>query len=234
MYLDSFVDSCFSSMPRYQEGLRYLNTRGITMEDINKYKIGFTKLGSVPKPKEHSDDYQYLHDKTYGFKYLRDRLIFPLRNVLGRTNGLVTRELDNKGRRYVIYLLKEAKKMGGFFGLYEALPHILRTRTVFVHEGAIDAISFAKVFPNTLSTLTSFINESQYEVLDLIADRIVLVFDDDKAGNYGIQKMHETYGSKKIESISLGDNDANDYLKMKNSEEFQRFITSKVPFMLRG
>ena len=234
MYLDSFVDSCFASLPRYKDGLQYLNMRGITMEDINKYKIGYTKLGSVPKPSSHSDDYQYLYDKTYGFKYLRERLIFPLRNILGKVNGLVTRELDNNGRRYVIYMLKEAKKMGGFFGLYEALPHIIRTGKVFVHEGAIDALSFAKVFPNTISTLTSFINEQQYEVLDLIADKIILVFDDDKAGNYGIQKMKDTYGSKKLESITLGDNDSNDYLRMKSEEEFHKFITAKVPFMLRG
>jgi DNA primase len=232
MYLDSFVNSCHSSLPRYQEALTYLSMRGITMEDIDKYQIGFTKLGSVPMST--SDDYKYLHDKTYDFKYLRERLIFPLRNILGHVNGLVTREMNNDGVRYMIYLLKEANKMGGFFGLFEALPHIMATRKVFVHEGAIDALSFAKVFPNTISSLTSFINEPQFELLDLLVDKIILVFDDDKAGNYGVQKMQENYGTKKIEAISLGDNDANDYLKIKSVDEYRRFITNKVPFMLRG
>ena len=92
--------------------------------------------------------------------------------------------MNNDGVRYMIYLLKEANKMGGFFGLFEALPHIMATRKVFVHEGAIDALSFAKVFPNTISSLTSFINEPQFELLDLLVDKIILVFDDDKAGNY--------------------------------------------------
>jgi DNA primase len=232
MYLDSFVESCFSSIPRYPEALDYLRLRGITLDDINKYQIGYTKLGSVPKV--NSEDYDYLYDKTYGFKYLRERIIIPLRNMLGHVNGLVTREMNNDGRRYVIYLLKEAKKVGGFFGLYEALPYIMRTRKVFVHEGAIDALSFAKVFPNTISTLTSFINESQFEILDMLADKIILVFDNDKAGNYGIQKMKDTYGTKKIEAISLGDNDANDYLKIKSVDEYRKFITNKIPFMLRG
>lgn len=234
MYLDSFIDSCSASLPRYEEAMTYLKMRGITLDDINKYQIGYTKLGSINKPKVESEDYQYLYDKTYGFKYLREKIIFPLRNLLGHVNGLVSRELNNDGRRYVIYLLKEAKRTGGFFGLYEALPHILATRKVFVHEGAIDALSFAKVFPNTISTLTSFINEAQFEVLDMIADKIILVFDDDKAGNYGVQKMIDTYGTKKIETISLGDNDANDYLKIKSIEEYRKFITNKIPFMLRG
>ena len=107
-------------------------------------------------------------------------------------------------------------------------------RRAIIKNCASFAGSFAKVFPNTISTLTSFINEQQYEVLDLIADKIILVFDDDKAGNYGIQKMKDTYGSKKLESITLGDNDSNDYLRMKSEEEFHKFITAKVPFMLRG
>ena len=232
MYLDSFVETCFASLPRYPEAMNYLSHRGFSLEDINKYQIGYTKLGSVPKV--NSEDWNYLNDKTFGFKYLRERIIIPLRNMLGHVNGIVTREMNNDGRRYVIYMLNEAKKVGGFFGLYEALPHILETRKVFVHEGALDAMSFAKVFPNTLSTLTSFINEQQYEILDMIADKIILVFDDDKAGNYGVQKMMDTYGSKKLETISLGDNDANDYLRIKSVEEYRKFITSKVPFMLRG
>jgi len=234
VYLNNFIETCFHSLPRYSEAISYLRMRGITIEDINKYKIGYTKLGSVPKPASESGDYDYLYDKTFGFKYLRERLIFPLRNMLGHVNGIVTREMNDSGRRYVIYLLREAKKIGGFFGLYEALPHILKTRKVFVHEGAINALSFAKVFPNTVSSLTSFINEPQYEILDMIADKIILVFDFDKAGQYGVQKMKETYGEGKIDVISLGQNDANDYLKTKSLEEYSKFITKKIPFMLRG
>jgi DNA primase len=231
VYLNSFTDMCHSTFPKYGEALAYMRSRSLSLEDINKYGIGYTKLGSVPKSS--SEDYQYLHDKTYGFKYLRERLIFPLRNMLGSVNGMVTRETNDKGRRYIVYLLQEAKKIGGFFGLYEALPHIMRTKKVFVHEGAIDVASFSKVFPNTVSCLTSFINEAQFETLDMLADKIILVYDNDKAGEYGVRKMKETYGASKIDSLSLGDGDANSYLQIKSPEEYKRFITSKIPFMMR-
>ena len=232
MYLNSFVDSCNEGFPNYSEAVTYMNMRGFNEGDINKYGIGYTKYGSVPYSS--SEDYNYLKDKTFGFRSLQEKIIFPLRNMLGNVNGLVVRELNNDGRRYIIYMLEEAKKTGAFFGLYEALPHILRTGKVFVHEGAIDAMSFSKVFPNTISTLTSFINEKQFDILDMIADKIILVFDDDKAGNYGIRKMKETYSSDKIDSVSLGGGDANDYLKMKSEEEYKKFIFNKVPFMMRG
>lgn len=234
MYLDNFVEQCHKNIGNYEEAISYLDSRGLTSVDIDKYKIGYTKLGSVSKPKDVSEDYDYLNDKTFGFKYLREKIIIPLRNTLGHVNGLVTRDLHNDGRRYVIYLLKEAKRTGGFFGLYEALPHIQKTGKVFVHEGAINAISFAKVFPNTISSLTSFINEPQFELLDMIADKIILVFDNDKAGKCGVDKMIETYGTKKIDTISLGESDANDYLKIKSGDDYIKFITQKVPFMLRG
>ena len=68
----------------------------------------------------------------------------------------------------------------------------------------------------------------------MITSMLGLRFLYDKAGNYGVQKMQENYGTKKIEAISLGDNDANDYLKIKSVDEYRRFITNKVPFMLRG
>jgi DNA primase len=231
VYLDNFTKMCHSTLPKYNDALNYLEKRSLTLEDVDKYGIGYTKLGSVSEVA--SEDYQYLRDKTYGFKYLRERLIFPLRNMLGNVNGLVTRETNDSGRRYIVYLLKEAKKLGGFFGLHEALPHILRTKKVFVHEGAIDAMSFSKVFPNTISCLTSFINEAQFEILDMLADKIILIYDPDKAGEYGIQKMKDTYGTAKIDSVSLGEGDANSYLQIKTPEEYKRFITSKIPFMMR-
>jgi len=158
--------------------------------------------------------------------------VFPLRNILGAVNGLCTRDIVQK--RYNQYFLSEARKIGAFFGLFEALPHIYRTRKVFVHEGAIDAISFAKVFKNSVSSLTSFLNEAQYEFLSLICDKIILVYDDDDAGHTGERKMKEYYGNKKIESVFIGTDDSNTYLRVLGPQKFDTYIRSKIPKYLHN
>jgi DNA primase len=151
---------------------------------------------------------------------------------MGSVNGLCTRDIDKK--RYNQFFLPEAKKIGAFFGLYEALPYILKTKKVFVHEGAINSISFSKVFHNTVSSLTSFLNEAQYEFLTLISDKIVLVYDDDQAGHIGEYKMKKYYGDKYIESVFIGTDDSNTYFKMLGLKKFEEYIKSKIPRYLQG
>lgn len=230
MYLDCFVATANNRIHNYQEAVDYIiKERGLSKEDIDTYLLGYTKFASVRE--NNSEDYDKLKKETFGFKTLQKRLIIPLRNLLGHTNGLVVRSLEEK--KYMQYFLKEAKDVGAFFGLYEALPHISRTRKVFIHEAAIDCISFSKAFPNSVSTLTSFINEAQFETLKMFADKIILVFDEDGPGQYGARKIKETYGEKHFETVSLGYNDSNACLKRMGKTDFIRFVRSKVPIFLR-
>lgn len=181
MYLDEFVERAGRMIFEYEEPVKYLEGRGFTKEDIKRFGFGFLKVAKIKK--EDSQDYKNLHEGTYFFRALENRIIIPLKNILGRVNGLVVRSIKDK--KYNQYLLKEAKDIGAWYGLYEALPHIMQTRKVFVHEAAFNSASFSKVFPNTVSSLTSFINEQQYELIRMFVDLIILVYDDDEAGQIG-------------------------------------------------
>jgi len=230
MFLDEFVRRASKIIFGYQAPLQYLSGRGIVEEDIKKYSIGYVRFATVKE--ENSEDYRTLSEDTYKFKLLQNKILFPIRNILGGVHGLCIRDIDKK--RYKQLFLSEAKKIGAFFGLYEALPYIYKTKKVFVHEGAIDAISFAKVFPNSVSSLTSFLNEPQYELLSLICDKIILVYDDDKAGHIGENKMKEYYGEKLIEAVHIGSDDSNTYLKMLGPQNFEKYIKDKIPRYLQG
>lgn len=229
MYLDGFINRASKSIFNHDKALKYLKRRGITEEDILKYSIGYLKYAKVNAVD--SEDFQYLKERTWNFKGLQNRIIFPLRNVLGRVNGLILRDIDAK--KYVQIFFKEAKKIGGFFGLKEALPHIMETRKVFVHEGAIDCISFAKVFPNSVSVLTSLVNEQQFETLRFFADKIILVFDNDKPGKIGTYKAFKYYGQDRIHAINIGYGDTNKCLQTLGEKKFTRYIKSKIPLPLR-
>jgi DNA primase len=229
MYLDGFAKRASQILFEYKEALRYLYGRGFTDEMIRKYQLGYMRIARIKKSK--SSEYKSFYDRTYGFRALQKKILFPLRNILGRVHGLGVRSIEEK--RYKFYFLNESKKIGAFFGLYRALPYIKKTRKVFVHEGAFDSMSFAEVFPNSVSSLTSFLNEQQYELLRFYADKIILVYDSDASGSYGIHKSFETYGGKYLDYIFIGEDDANTYLRMLGPEKFFRYIESKVPYLLR-
>lgn len=230
MNLNNFFHKSSKRLLSYEEPLEYLKNRGLTLEDIDKYKIGYSKVINIAN--DGSEEYKEFKKDTFDFKILQSRVLFPLHNLIGNINGVVARDIHHK--RYMQVLLREAKSIGAFFGVNEAFPHILRTRKVFVHEGAIDCISFSKVFPNSVSSLTSFLNTQQYETLKMIADKIILVFDGDFSGSHGIRKSLKTYGSGSIESLNIGAEDSNYYLQMFGVERFARYIKTKVPFMLQN
>lgn len=227
MYLDDFVKRANESILDYDEPLKYLSGRGINTEDIKKFSIGYVRVARVRD--DGSQEYKKFRDGTYNFRVLQNKIIFPLRNILGHVNGLVLRDLDKKS--YIQYFLNEAKKIGTFFGLYEALPHIVRTKKVFIHEGAINTISFSKVFPNTISSLTSFLNEQQFECLRFFADKCILIYDKDKSGYLGVKKSIEYYGERYIDYVFLGDNDANSIYCTMGHNNFFSFIKQKIPVL---
>jgi len=229
MYLNSFINRANAAIHEYPEPLKYLQDRGFDTEDINKYQLGYLNIARIKEVD--SGDYRYIKKRSYGFKNLQKRIIFPIKNILGNTHGLVTRSIKEK--LYVQYFLAEAKASGAFFGLKEALPYIRKTGKVFVHEGAFDAMSFAKIYPNTISSLTSYLNEAQYELLRFFVDTIILVYDNDSTGLAGADKIIKYYGSKHISYIDIGHGDSNSLLKSMGIENFKKYIETRVPFLYR-
>lgn len=229
MYLDAFIDKASTSILEYKEPMKYLASRGFGSDDIKRWGIGYTRVARVSGAE--CEDLNKLKEATHGFRNLEGRIIIPLRNILGRVNGIQTRSIDTKV--YKDYLMSEAKNMGTLFGLREALPHIRSTRKVFVHEGAFNAMAFSKVFPNTVASLTSFLSDQQVELLRFLSDLIVVVFDNDKAGDIGRAKVLKTYGSSGFESITIGESDSNACLTMMGPDKFTKYIKSRVPTMLQ-
>lgn len=230
MYLDGLADKASRSALEHKEAVRYMASRGFSADDMAKWGIGYTRVARPPKSQ--SPDYEALKEASYGFKGLENRMLIPLRNILGNVNGLQTRTLSEK--KYVQFLLSEAKAIGAFFGLREALPSIRDTRRVFVHEGAFNCMAFSKALPNSIACLTAFLGRQQYELLTFLVDLVIVVFDQDKAGDIGRYKLVEEYGTSRLEFVSMGDSDANELLKVMGEERFVRHVKSRVPRVLQG
>lgn len=230
MFLNGFIKKANKTIFEYKEPIEYLNKRGIGKVDIQRFDLGYVRVANIKEVD--SPDYKLLSDRTFNFRTLQDKILFPLYNLMGNVHGICTRDIEVK--RYNQYFLTEAKKIGSFFGLREALPYIKSTRKVFVHEGALDSISFFYVFKNTISSLTSFLNEAQFELLSFLCDKIIIIYDEDKAGVIGARKTIEYYGNRIIDTVNIGMDDSNSCLQRLGHIKFKEYIKYRIPKNLQN
>jgi DNA primase len=222
MFLDILVQNLNGALSRYDVAKEYLLSRGVTEEEIKEFKLGYSRIISIPK--EESPDYDAFMKETHKGRAYEQKIIFPLYDIIGRVIGLFGRAIDTK--EFKFYLTQEGKYTGAFIGLYQALPYVYETGKVFVVEGPFDLIAFRKVYKNTVGALTAGLSEAQYEILSFFAERIVTVFDSDKAGRYATFEAQKKWDN--VTSVDLGWKDPSQCLKDKSLVKFIEFVKDKV------
>jgi DNA primase len=222
MFLDSLVDRMHKSIFNYQHALDYLVSREVTVEDINKYKIGYSKVVTAPESTD-PDVITFREKTSKGFK-MQNKIIFPFRDMMGQVYGMGGRAIDKK--MFDIYATDRAKYEGYMFGLYEALPYIYKTGKVIVVEGLFDLMAVQKVFPNSVAAVTSELSDSQYDVLTLFAETIIVMFDSDGPGQRGTESALKR---KKTVSVSYGSyKDPASCIETLKFDKFKTYITKCV------
>jgi len=231
MFLDSLVSVLGNSIFRYPAALEYLHSRNVTDEEIKKYHLGYNKIINVPD--DGSNEIKRFMEEMWKGKKLEEKIIFPVYDAIGRVVGVIGRPIGVK--TFTTFFLDDTKTTGFFFGFYQALPHIYSSGKAFVVEGSFDCFSFSKVFPNTIATMTSGMYENQYDLLRFYADRIITVFDSDKAGDAGrsyVEKKHKVFNpnleGQRIFNIDLGYKDPDRCLKVLGFERFKSLVLRKV------
>lgn len=201
MFLDTLVNNLHKSIYRFPEVIKYLHSRHVTDEEIDRYKIGYNKIVGIPE--DPGEDRKRMMEECYRGRKLEQKIIFPIRDAMGNTVGLLGRSVITKD--FKKYVTEAAKFMGFFFGLSEALPHVFKENKIYLVEGPFDFLALSKVFPNTVATLTSWLSEIQYEFLRCFCDTIVTVFDSDEAGIQGSEKASEYEGVIRMDLGSYKD-----------------------------
>jgi DNA primase len=231
-----------------ENGLAYLYSRGLTdeiikladlgyaypgwnnlLEHINKNKMSveqFLKLGLL-KQSTNSNYRQKYYDQ------FRNRIIFPIKDVLGRVIGFGGRTIGDDEPKYLnsseslIY-----HKSYSLYGIYQARKHIKERDYVILAEGYLDVLALWQAgFLNTIASLGTAFTKEQASIIKRYTSNIVICYDGDKAGQNAAKKAIEImkeFGFNIKVAVIPDKQDPDDFIKKNGKDKFKKDILSKA------
>ncbi len=175
---------------------RYLASRGVSDETRKQFRLGLAQAGwdhllqaatsTKVSPKHLEAAGLIIPGKSKAGYYdrFRHRLIFPVMDLRGRVVGFGGRSLDAQEPKYLnspeTALYSKGRHL---FGLAQAKDAIVKAKTAIVVEGYFDCIVLVQAgFPQTVSPLGTALTSDQARLLKRYAERVILAFDPDAAG----------------------------------------------------
>jgi DNA primase len=177
----------------------YLFGRGVSPEIVDKFHLGYTPadrywLADFLRKQGYSDKF-LAESGLFGkgkldYPFFHDRLMFPINDKNGKTVAFGGRILRGDGPKYLnsgdsaIYHKRET-----LYAIDVALPEIRRIKEVYICEGYMDAIAMHDAgLSNTVAPLGTAFTVEQARLLHRWAERIIMIFDSDEAGQKAAEK----------------------------------------------
>jgi DNA primase len=173
----------------------------------------------------------------------RNRAVFPIRSEMGRVIAFGARQIDPEDQPKYLNSPESAvfDKSSTLYGLDLAKQSIIRRREAVVVEGYLDVIAcHAAGFDQVVATLGTALTPDHARLLRHKAERVVLLFDGDEAGQRAADRAIEVFfgGSLDVRiGILPGGLDPDDLLKQDGGRDaLQTSIDTAVDalaFMLK-
>ncbi len=178
----------------HSEPYIYLQKRGLSMEIINFFNIGYAKnqYNDLSKVFNQENAHKLLlesglinnnhQNKIYDRFY--NRIIFPIKNYRGKIIGFGGRVIDNSEPKYLNSPESPIfNKSEELYGLFESIKTIQTKNYVIVVEGYLDVISlFQFGITNVVATMGTSLSDFHIKKLFKLCDTIYYCFDGDNAG----------------------------------------------------
>lgn len=165
-----------------------LNARGVTDEQITLYRLGYID-NDLPELEYPTTFVEWAKTKAK----LDDAFVLPLTNTLGEVKGFQFRHVERERSGYSDFITDKSEAV--LFGLAQAVPHIWKTRSVFLVEGAFDLFPIQRFVPATVATLTARVVASLVRVLRRVADHVWVGYDMDEPGRKGCERFQRQHGA---------------------------------------
>ena len=159
----------------------------------------------------------------------RERLIFPVLDALGRVIGFGGRTLGDDPAKYLNSPESELFDKGrSLYGIHAAKDAIMQQRVAVVVEGYTDCLMAHQYeVKNVVATLGTALTGDHAKALSRYADRIVLVFDSDAAGQKAADRAIEVFFGQRVEVrlVALPDgDDPCDFLVKHGKDAFLELV----------
>lgn len=260
-----FQDQLWNTQDGQAIGLSYFRERGLREDIIRKFQLGYS-------PEKGNQLTQYLTKKGYKEQYIannvdtqlgtglcgqgedgrlydrfRDRVIFPIHTVSGKTvafaGRILKKKFDKNGEeihvgKYVnspdsiIY-----SKTRELFGLFFAKQAIVRQNLCYMVEGQMDVISMHQAgIENVVCSGGTALTTPQIRLIRRFTNNITIIYDGDAAGIHaalrGIDMFLEEGFNIKVLLLPNGE-DPDSFARSHNASDFIEYIQSNQVDFIR-
>ncbi len=236
-------------MPEAQLARDYLARRGLSQEVQRDFGIGYAPddweslkrhLSTRGIPESVQVEYGLLVQREESgrtYDRFRDRVMFPIRDVRGRTIAFGGRVLGDAKPKYLNSSESPVFHKGReLYGLYEARQANPRLERVVIVEGYMDVVALAQFgIRNAVATLGTSTSEEHLARLFRMVDEVVFCFDGDRAGRQAASRALEMVLPQMIDGrtarfLFLPEGEDPDTLvRREGAEAFEDRITCASP-----
>lgn len=225
---------------------QYLTDRGFGEETINKFKLGYHPNDwswLIDRARDHHSIKSLLEARLIGerkngngyYDYFVDRVMFPIRDQRGRPVAFGGRMLPGSNNDPKYWNSPDSELFSKNRLLYAfdiAKEAIRQSKTAVVTEGYTDCIScHLSEISNTIATLGTALTDNHVSLLKRFADKVVLVFDGDKAGQNAAERSLAKFIAQEVDlrilTLPEGQDPA-DYLAEFGADSFNQ-LTQSAP-----
>jgi len=197
-----------------KKALNYIKARGLSDEIIKIWGLGYAPGGWDTLIKHFSktgfqvselNDAGLLTERDDGSTYdrFRDRLMFPIRNNLGKMTGFGARALNpDDVPKYLNSPKTELFDKGHLlYGMDLARREMRQLNQAVIVEGYMDVIALHQAgFKNVVASMGTALTEDQFSLIKRTTRNIVLALDADQAGQNatlrGLETARRTMGEE--------------------------------------
>lgn len=243
-----YQEKLFSSQGK--KALAYFQSRGLDRKQIERFGLGYAPEGwenllqhlegrGVPRSLMLAAGLVIPRENGQGhYDRFRDRAIFPIRDLLGRTRGFGARILvkDDSQPKYINSPESPVYKKGEMlYGLDLAKESMRKKDRAIIVEGYFDRISLALAsFDETVASLGTAFTDRQANIVGRYTRNIYLVFDPDEAGRKASFRALEVFlpaGLMPFLVLMPEGMDPDDMVRMQGAQAFEALL-NKAPRLL--
>ncbi|KIX85503.1 hypothetical protein J120_00830 [candidate division TM6 bacterium JCVI TM6SC1] len=211
-----FAQWCAQELEKHHNALNYLKLRTINAQSLSTFCLGYVPSGSsgiknlVQTMSQHNimakDLIQsgIVQEGKHGlYCPFEDRIIFPIKDLVGRICGFGGRVFKTNDTRAKYYNSKEHAffdKGTILFGIDQAKKSMQSSGYVTLVEGYMDCIAMVQHgYTNTVATLGTACTQMHLEQLARFVPKVIILYDSDKAGQQALIRLAHMCWSVNLE-----------------------------------